>query len=113
MKDGKALLDLVISAHGGLERWNELNKIKVHAMIGGLTWQFKGQQGVLSDVFYQAQLHKQYANYFPFLDLDHSSTFEPGRVVIETSKGEVIEELLNPRTSFEGHTRETKCSNCN
>jgi hypothetical protein len=110
MKNGKALLDLVISAHGGLERWNELNKINAHVIIGGLTWQFKGQEGVLSDVFYQAQLHKQYANYFPFLNPDHRSTFEPGRVAIETLNGEPIEELLNPRASFEGHTRETKWS---
>lgn len=108
MKDGKELLSFVIEAHGGLAKWQQLDTVAAHVKIGGLTWQFKGQEGVLDDVTYYARLHVQYANYRPFMTTKEQSVFESGRVAIETRDGILVDELLNPRSSFAGHTRETK-----
>jgi hypothetical protein len=108
MDKTKQLLDLVIDAHGGLDRWNKLTEVKTFLSVGGLTWAYKGQEGVLSEVGYRALLHKQYGSYTPFVSEDQRSIFERGRVAIEKLDGTLVEELLNPRESFLGHTRETK-----
>ncbi|WP_142530658.1 hypothetical protein [Pedobacter westerhofensis] len=110
MNDGTELLSLVIEAHGGIERWNQLKEADIHVQIGGFTWIYKGQPDLLNDIHYRAQLHHQYGNYYPFVSQDNLSVFETGRVAIETKGGELIEELLHPRASFAAHTRESKWS---
>jgi hypothetical protein len=51
------LLETVIEAHGGLERWNQLDAVSARLAQGGALWTLKGQQGVLDDVFVRASLH--------------------------------------------------------
>ena len=47
----------------------------------------------------------------PFGSADRRSRFEPQRVALENAKdGKVLEELLQPRTSFQGQTLETPWS---
>ena len=41
------LLGTVIEAHGGLERWNQLDSVSARLVQGGVMWGIKGQQGVL------------------------------------------------------------------
>ena len=38
------------------------------------------------------------------------SRFEPQRVALENASGKILEELLQPRSSFPGHTLETRWS---
>ena len=35
------LLDVVVEAHGGLDRWNQLNSIKAKLTVAGAIWEFK------------------------------------------------------------------------
>jgi hypothetical protein len=49
------LLETVIEAHGGLERWSQLEAVSVHGVNGGALWALKGQAGVLDDVFVRAK----------------------------------------------------------
>src|SRR4051794_17066907 len=51
------LLETVIEAHGGLERWNQLNSVSARLIQDGVLWPFKGQEGVLDDVVVTASLH--------------------------------------------------------
>ena len=44
------LLKTAIEAHGGLERWNQLNSVSARLTQGGALWALKGQAGVLDDV---------------------------------------------------------------
>jgi hypothetical protein len=37
------LLDTVFEAHGGLERWNQLDTVSARLIQGGVLWPFKGQ----------------------------------------------------------------------
>jgi len=101
------LLETVIAAHGGLTRWNQLDAVSVHAVNGGALWALKGQPGVLDDVFVRANLHQERESHHPFGAPDRRSTFTPEHVAIETTQGDVVEALNQPRASFAGHTLET------
>jgi hypothetical protein len=104
------LLKTVIDAHGGLERWNQLDAVSARLVQGGALWGIKGQAGVLADVFLRARLHEEHESHHPFGAPNLRSAFTPERVAIETTAGEVIESLDEPRASFAGHTLETPWS---
>jgi hypothetical protein len=101
------LLETVIEAHGGLERWTQLETVSARLVQGGGLWALKGQEGVLDDVFVTASLHEERVSHHPFGAPDRRSAFTPERVAIETDKGNVVEALEQPRASFAGHTLET------
>ena len=101
------LLDMVIEAHGGLERWSQLDSVSARLVQGGAMWGIKGQAGVLDDVFVRASLHQERESHHPFGAPDRRSAFTPGRVAIETTSGDVVEALEQPRASFAGHTLQT------
>jgi hypothetical protein len=67
----------------------------------------KGQDGILHDVHVTVDLRKEWASHRPFGQPNWQSSFQPGRVAIETSNGDVVEERLNPRESFKGHVLDT------
>src|SRR5713226_7827105 len=101
------LLETVIEAHGGLERWNQLDAVSVRGLNGGALWALKGHQGVLDEVFVRARLHQERESHHPFGAPNRRSAFTPERVAIETTSGEVVEALEQPRASFTGHTLQT------
>jgi hypothetical protein len=39
------LLETAIKAHGGLERWNQLDTVSARLVQGGALWALKGQEG--------------------------------------------------------------------
>jgi hypothetical protein len=104
------LLDTVIEAHGGLERWNQLDTVSARLIQGGALWALKGQAGVLDDVVVTASLNEERASHRPFAAPDRHSAFTPKRVAIESDDGTVIEALDRPRASFADHTPETPWS---
>src|SRR6266849_6562963 len=104
------LAKLAIEAHGGLERWNSFTTLSVHGIDGGVLWGAKGKSGVLDDVMVTVDLRNERVSHWPFGSRDRRSRFEPQRVALENAKGEVVEELLQPRSSFQGHTLETPWS---
>jgi hypothetical protein len=104
------LLETAIEAHGGLERWNQLDRVSARLAQGGLLWALKDQAGVLDDVVVTASLHEERASHRPFGAPDRRSSFTPERVAIENDAGIVLEELPQPRASFAGHAPETPWS---
>lgn len=104
------LLRFTIEAHGGLENWNRFDSISARIICGGVTWAMKQQPGVLDDVFVTSDIHKEFTSHYPFINKDWRTSFEPHRVAILDSSNEVIEELTDPRRSFEGHTLESPWS---
>jgi len=101
------LLDRLVEAHGGLERWDELQTVTAHLAQGGAVWALKGQPGVLDDVFITASLHEERESHYPFGAPGRQSVFTPERVAIETGDGTVLEALDDPRASFAGHAVDT------
>jgi hypothetical protein len=100
------LLGLVLTAHGGLERWNELNHLRVHASITGATWSLKGKPDVLREVDIQVDTHQERV-ITEFPGKNKRSIFEPQRIVLETEDFRQIDIRDNPKSSFAGHTIET------
>src|SRR5882724_10009997 len=104
------LLETVIDAHGGLERWNQLDSVSARLIRDGVFWALKGQAAVLDDVVVTASLHEERVSHRPFGAADRHSAFTSGRVAIETDDGTVVEALDQPRASFAGQTAETPWS---
>jgi hypothetical protein len=107
------LRDLVISAHGGIERWNKVKAIEGDMSITGALWARKGWPDVLKNVRVIADAKSQWISYHPFIREDQRSSCLPDRSVIETQDGKPIKDRKNPRSSFEGHTVETPWDDLN
>jgi hypothetical protein len=105
------LLDEVIDAHGGLERWGQLDQVHAHLIQGGVIWALKGHPGQLTDVFVSAKLHEQWVSHEPFRAPNLRSIYTPDQVIIEETNGRPDESLESPRETFAGHTLETHWTN--
>ncbi|OKI44709.1 hypothetical protein [Micromonospora sp. CB01531] len=101
------LLDTVIAAHGGLDRWRSATRITAEVQAGGALWGLKGQPGVLDRYSITADLHRQSATLAPFAEPGLRAAYTPDRVAIESLDGQVTQERVQPRESFAGHTLET------
>jgi hypothetical protein len=98
------LLDLVLQAHGGLDRWRKFNKVSATIVAGGGLLPLKGIEVDPKPLEVTVTTHEESAVIFPFGQSDWRMIFAPERVVIETTTGDVVQERSNPRASFAGHT---------
>lgn len=101
----KNLLDLAVTAHGGIHRWNQINRIKVNASITGGIWYVKGKPDALKDVIIEANTHKQHLT-MDFPGKNKRSIFEPNRVVIQDEHGRELQSRDDPASSMKSKTRE-------
>jgi hypothetical protein len=101
------LTKLAMDAHGGLERWRQLNSVSAHLLQGGVLWGLKRPDVDIREVRLRLELKKEWASHHPFTAPNLRTSMEPDRVAIETTEGKVVKELLRPRDSFKGHTLET------
>lgn len=100
------LLDLAVQAHGGLDRWRQINSIRVVASITGAIWFVKGQGDVLKDVVLTADTRIERLK-VDFPGQDKRAIFEPERIVVQRGEGTVIAARDDPEKSFAGQQRET------
>lgn len=101
------LLQQVLGAYGGLDRWRRRETLSARVRGGGRLWRLKGQEGVMDDVVAHLDLHRQSISHTPSGPPGPRSVFTPERVAVETLAGEVVEERHGPRESFAGHRLET------
>ncbi len=101
------LRDLVIDAHGGIERWNKVKTIEGDMSITGGLWARKGWPLALKNVHVTAAAGKQWISYQPFTGEGMRSSWTPDRTAIETLDGKTVKDRKNPRAAFDGHTVET------
>ncbi|WP_159801520.1 hypothetical protein [Arthrobacter zhaoguopingii] len=104
-----ALLEQVLEANGGLDRWKSLNGFTARITYGGPFWGFKGQPDVVGTDLVEANLQEQRTRHTQegtgrVVEYDRKAD----RVTITAADGTLIEELNNPRASFEGYTHETQ-----
>jgi hypothetical protein len=100
------LLQRAVKAHGGLDRWNNVQSIKVAASITGAIWYVKGKGDFLKNVVLTAETRRERLT-VDFPGQDKRAIFEPSRIAIEKADGTPIEARDNPEKSFEGQLRET------
>jgi hypothetical protein len=107
------LRDLVIDAHGGIERWNKVKTIEGDMSITGALWARKGWPDALKDVHVTADARDQWISYWPFTGEGLRSSCTPGHTVIERPDGKPFKNRTNPRAAFDGHTVETRWDDLN
>jgi hypothetical protein len=107
-----SLLDEVLGAYGGADRWKQIDTIKIHQLVGGVLWPLKHVDGIIADSTVEIRVQEQRAWHRPFTGLALRSSYSPERVAIESddAAATTVEELLAPRDSFAGHTLTTAWS---
>lgn len=103
------LLDEVVDAYGGIERWSGVEFIRIHQKIGGGLWKLKEVDGILDDSIVEIEPKTQRASHRPLPRPGFRSSYSPDLVRIETDEQipQTVESLPAPRESFAGHTLET------
>jgi hypothetical protein len=95
------LLDEVLAAHGGLDRWRAVTALTAHGRFGGLLRsRFPGNR--MANVNVRVQLAEQHIVFDGFPHEDQRAVFDRGDVRIETFDGELIEARRNARAAFAG-----------
>jgi len=101
------LLDRVIDAHGGMERWKRFEKVEATIISGGGLFHLKGMAQDPMPRRMSVWLHEERSSVMPFGAPDQRSMFTPDRIAIEKIDGTVIAERRAPAASFAGHRLET------
>lgn len=106
------LLDEVLGAYGGLARWQQIETIAVHQIVGGALWPLKNVDGVLDDSTVEICVQEQRVWHRPLPRPGLRSMYTPDEVRIEHDDAghAVVEALPDPRASFAGHTLVTPWS---
>ena len=102
------LLESVIAAHGGMQRWREVRSVTTSLRSWGKTWSIKGHPHLFaSAVTTIAATDRQAVQFHPFTSASRRGFYSPERVQIETADGTVLQERSEPREAFKGHTIES------
>jgi hypothetical protein len=100
------LLDSVVAAHGGSDRWNNVRSITADASITGALWDIKRAGAAPKDVRFEADTTRELLR-LNYIGKDKRSVFELDRVVIEHDDGALIDSRDDPEKLFDGHQFET------
>ena len=104
------LIEQTFAAHGGLEHFNQFSYLSAQLHQGGVLWGLKGKPTVLEDAHVRLDLRREWVSHGPFAPTANHSQFTPRRVTIESPDGAVVEQLDDPRASFDGYAMETPWS---
>jgi hypothetical protein len=97
-----SLLDEVLDAHGGVERWAATERLSARVRTGGLLPRTRMPGNRFADVRATADAHRQRIVIDPFPAEGQLGVFEDGQARIETADGEVLESRSEPRRKFSG-----------
>ena len=101
------LLAEILDAHGGMNRWNEFQKVEATIVSGGGLFQLKGIPQDSAPRRMSVWLHEERSSVFPFGAPDQRTMFTPERVTIEKLDGTVVAQRYAPKDSFAGHQMNT------
>jgi hypothetical protein len=95
------LLDEVLTAHGGAERWQSVSTITARGRLGGLLpKRFAGNK--LANFTFQVHVAQQHTVLHDFPGAGTRAVFDRGDVRIETHDGEQLDTRTDPRSAFFG-----------
>jgi len=101
------LLANVLDAHGGLNRWNNYQKVEASIVTGGGFFALKGMLQDSTPRRMTVWLHEERSSVLPFGAPDQRTMFTPERIAIEKLDGTVLAERRAPKDSFASHQMST------
>ena len=96
------LLDEVLDAHGGGERWRAARRISTRVRSGGLLVRTRMAGNRFADCRIEAEVAEPRSVADPFPRDGERAVFDRGAVRVETADGEVLESRADPRSAFFG-----------
>jgi hypothetical protein len=97
-----ALLDEVLEAHGGLERWRAASEIRAHVRTGGFLVRTRFPGNRMADYELRVTVDEPRSEFNPFPDAGKRTVFEAGGVRLEDEGGGVLSGRDDPRSVFSG-----------
>ena len=95
-----SLLDEVIEAHGGAERWQTVSELSVDVSAGGFAVASKFQRRGLLDLVARVSTDLQHVVLAPYPSRGQRGVFDRGAVRIETDNGTLVRQRLDPRAEL-------------
>lgn len=95
-----ALLDDVIEAHGGLDRWNELERFTLHLSIGGKFLSQVGRTDSSGELIAEGSTRAPSVRFAGLMGADTCGSYHPDLVTAEALDGSVLRSWHNPRLAF-------------
>jgi hypothetical protein len=99
-----SLLEEVLEAHGGRDRWAAATTIRANVRSGGLLLRTRVPGNGFADARIEVDVDRVRSTATPYPDEGGRGVFDSGAVRIETPAGEVIEERRDPRPYFFGRS---------
>jgi hypothetical protein len=100
------LLELALAAHGGLDRWREIERMTATLTLGGALFALKGRPEGLGGVVQASVATRSPRVTFVSFAGSASGAFEPDRVELTAADGEQTERE-SPRAAFSDHGLDT------
>ncbi|MGY4513223.1 hypothetical protein [Bradyrhizobium sp. USDA 3650] len=95
-----ALLDDVIDASGGMARWNSLSRFTLHLSVAGTLFSSTGHASEFKDVTAEGSTRTQSVRFTGITGGEHSGSFQPDAITIESLEGEILRTWPNPSLAF-------------
>lgn len=95
------LLQKVLRAHGGLDRWNSFEMVQATIVTGGQLFGMKGTPQDSTSRRMTVATRREWASVTPYGADDQRTDFTPDRVAIEKIDGTVVKERLRPSAHAE------------
>jgi hypothetical protein len=99
MNSETELLEYVLRAHGGLERWQSVRELTVHHRSGGVAFAGKFRGRTLAPRVAKISTGAQRAVFIPYPP-GARGVFDQGVVSIETDNGDQVAQRLDPRSQL-------------
>jgi len=102
------LLELAIEAHGGLERWRDIQQLNLCVSLTGPMYVIKGQANGMTNVFMRVETSEPVVDISPFPVAGQAGHFRADRTWFSDRTGKTVGERDNPRATFSGHVLSTQ-----
>jgi hypothetical protein len=99
-----SLLDEVLEAHGGRERWAATRRLTARVRTGGVLPRTRMPGNRFADVRGTVEAHQPRIRIEPFPSDGEVGVFDHGEVRIETDDGEVLDSRADARARFSGRS---------
>ncbi|QUQ65716.1 hypothetical protein [Kutzneria sp. CA-103260] len=94
------LLDLVLEAHGGLDRWRRVQQVRARLDLTGPTFVALGQGTTLVGVDVEVHVHEQCTVFAGFTGPGRRGVYTPDLVTVTEADGTVLAQRGAPRESY-------------